>query len=240
MFSAISDFLVSLLYPQPCGACNGIAERFSNGSACDDCWSKTRIFTGGETLCSKCGTFLSERESLSGAFCHHCDDHRYDRARAAGIYENALAAEIIRLKTMPSLSKRSKRVFLDAFDKAGFDDVAIVMPVPLSGKRRLDRGFNQAELLAGLIAAGSGLILDEKSLVRKVHTPIHRAAMDRKARDLTVKNAFAITRPALIKGENILLVDDVLTSGATVSYCAKILKRNGAGKVSVFTLARAI
>jgi predicted amidophosphoribosyltransferase len=54
-----------------------------------------------------------------------------------------------------------------------------------------------------------------------------------------VRNAFAVTRPNLVTGENILLVDDVFTSGATVSYCAKVLKRNGAGKVYVFTLARA-
>lgn len=240
MLRTISDSLISLLYPQTCGSCNGIAERFSDGSACGECWSKTRIFTGSETLCSKCGTFLRERESTSEAFCHRCDDHKYDRARAAGIYENALVAEIIRLKTTPSLSNRSRHLILDAFDRSDFTDPTLVVPVPLSRKRRYDRGFNQAELLARLIAKSSGLPLDEKSLVRKVHTTIHRAAMDRKARDLTVKNAFAVTRPVLIRDQNILLVDDVLTSGATVSYCAKVLKRNGAGKVYVFTLARAV
>ena len=68
---------------------------------------------------------------------------------------------------------------------------------------------------------------------------MHRAGMDRKARGMTVKNAFDVSRPKLIGGKNILLVDDVLTSGETVSSCAKILKKKGAARVDVITLARA-
>ena len=64
--------------------------------------------------------------------------------------------------------------------------------------------------------------------------------MDKKARDLTVRNAFEVVKPDSVTGKNILLVDDVFTSGATASYCAKVLKKNGAGKVYVFTLARAV
>ncbi len=69
---------------------------------------------------------------------------------------------------------------------------------------------------------------------------MHRIGMDKKARELTVKNAFEITRPKLIEGKNVLLVDDVFTSGATASSCAKVLKKNGAVGVQVFTLARAV
>jgi predicted amidophosphoribosyltransferase len=64
--------------------------------------------------------------------------------------------------------------------------------------------------------------------------------MDRRARELTVENAFEVTRPNFIKGEKILLIDDVFTSGATGSYCAKALKKKGADRVYVLTLARAI
>ena len=69
---------------------------------------------------------------------------------------------------------------------------------------------------------------------------MHRIAMDKKARELTVVNAFEVTRPNLIAGQRILLVDDIFTSGATASACAKVLKKNGAVEVNVFTLARAI
>jgi predicted amidophosphoribosyltransferase len=64
--------------------------------------------------------------------------------------------------------------------------------------------------------------------------------MDRKARDMTVRNAFDVVRPKLIAGRSIILVDDVLTSGATASYCAKALKKSGAASVKVLTLARAV
>jgi predicted amidophosphoribosyltransferase len=63
--------------------------------------------------------------------------------------------------------------------------------------------------------------------------------MDRKARETTVKNAFEVCRPRLIEGKSVLLVDDIFTSGATVSNCANVLKKSGAASVEVFTLARA-
>jgi ComF family protein len=239
MFKAIADSLFALLYPQACHNCNSITENSADGSACSSCWEKTRIFSGEETLCARCGAYLSDSKSGAAAFCHHCDDHRYDLARAAGLYEHALAAEIIRLKTTPYVSRKTRGLLIAAIGDAPFHDATRVIPVPLSRKRELERGFNQAALLAGIVAKYAGIPLDERSLIRNVHTPIHRAAMDKKARDLTVRNAFTVTRPQLIKGENILLVDDVFTSGATASYCAKVLKRNGAGKVYVFTLARA-
>jgi competence protein ComFC len=239
MLKAITDSLFALLYPQACQNCNDISEWSAEGPACSACWEKTRIFSAKETMCAKCGSFLRDSDSLADTFCHHCDDHRYDLARAVGSYEHALAAEIIRLKTTPSVSRKTRDLLVRALDHAPFQDTSCIMPVPLSRKRQLERGFNQAELLAGIAAKHAGIPLDTKTLIRKVHTPIHRAAMDKKARDLTVRNAFAVTRPNLVKDENILLVDDVFTSGATVSYCAKVLKRNGAGKVYVFTLARA-
>jgi len=110
--------------------------------------------------------------------------------------------------------------------------------VPLSKKRRLERGFNQAEVLAKILAKQTCIKLDEKSLVRKIHTPMHRAAMDNKAREMSVKNAFEVKRPKFIEGERILLIDDVFTSGATASNCAKTLKDKSAKSVNVLTIAR--
>ena len=124
--------------------------------------------------------------------------------------------------------------------KADVTGADVIIPIPLSKKRKLERGFNQAEIIAAEIARASGIPIDAASLVRKLHTPIHRIGMDKKARELTVKNAFEVVRPRLIDGRNILLVDDVFTSGATASYCAKVLKKNGAKQVNVFTLARAV
>jgi predicted amidophosphoribosyltransferase len=101
------------------------------------------------------------------------------------------------------------------------------------------RGFNQSALLAKILSDETGIPLDEQSLKRNAHTIKYRAAMDKRARAETVENAFEVKRARLISGETILLIDDVLTSGATASACARALKETGAAKVYVLTVARA-
>ncbi len=239
MLSKIADSLLTLVYPQACQICDGSVENFVDGIACRSCWKKTRIFYGEETLCGKCGAFLQAKAVSFQTFCHRCDGHFYDSACAVGIYEYALSASVVNLKREPFVAKHLKNLFVSRFLKSHFQDVSIIMPVPLSGKRFFERGFNQAAVLAGVLSKETGVKYDEQSLVRKVHTPMHRAAMDTKARELSVKNAFEVKRPKLIEGERILLVDDVFTSGATVSVCAEALKKSGAEKVYILTLARA-
>ena len=240
MLKAVADSLLSLFYPQSCSVCTQSVENSSDGTACRECWERTRIFSDRDLLCAKCGVFLRESDQAAVTFCRRCDDHHYDTARAVGIYENALSASVIRLKHVPTVSKTPRKFLVDCFYHPQFVNTNLIVPVPLSKKRFLERGFNQAGVLARIVAKASGIALDEHSLVRVVHTPMHRVAMDRKARDMTVKNAFAVTRPNVINGRNILLIDDVLTSGSTVSHCARVLKKNGAGSVNVLTLARAV
>lgn len=114
------------------------------------------------------------------------------------------------------------------------------MPIPLSKQRMIERGFNQAEVIARSVARNTDIPVDSHSLVRTTHTPMHRAGMDKRARELTVINAFKVVRPNLVRGSRILLVDDVFTSGSTASDCAKTLKKAGAERVKVLTLAQAV
>lgn len=239
MLHKIRDSLLALAYPQACHGCHNSVESLDDGVACRACWAKTRIFSGSDTVCHKCGRFLSEKPGGRASFCHQCDDHLYDAARAVGLYENALQASVLSLKNEPFVAARLRRLFIRAFANADFNDADRLIPVPLSKKRRIERGFNQAAVLARVLAAHARLPIDEHSLTRAVHTPVHRAGMDNKARALTVKNAFQITRPKLVDGARILLIDDIFTSGATASACAEILKSKGADKVYVLTLARA-
>ena len=240
MFHKIYDSLLTVVYPQACTICEHNVENSADGVVCDACWEKTRIFSGEETLCHKCGAFLREGKTDFQTFCRRCDEHFYDVARAAGIYEHALAASILHLKTEPFASPRLKKLFASAFENSAFYDADLIVPVPLSKKRFLERRFNQAAVLAQILAKHTKIDLDEQSVARAIHTPVHRAAMDRKAREMTVKNAFEVKRPKFVENKTILLVDDVFTTGATVSNCAKVLKKKGAGKVYVFTVARAI
>jgi ComF family protein len=240
MLAKIYDSLLTLAYPQACQICQNSVENSSDGVVCDECWKKTLVFSGAETLCHKCGAFLQPKPSDFQTFCHRCDAHFYDVASAVGIYESALSASILHLKREPFVAKRLQKLFVSRFQESGFQDATKIVPVPLSKKRLLERGFNQAAVLAEILFKRTGIELDEQSLTRKTHTPMHRVGMDDKARETSVKNAFEAKRAKLIEGETILLIDDVLTSGSTVSSCAEVLKDKGARRVYALTLARAL
>ena len=240
MSRVLSDSVLSLLYPQACGVCCGEVDSSDDGDACFDCWNATRIFNGSEALCNKCGAFLFEGRNSGGQVrCGRCDEHSYDRAFAIGVYERALSASIIHLKRTPRIATRLKTLLTATMDRIPLDGPTIVVPVPLSTRRQRERGFNQAATIGLIIAKHVGLALDEKSLIRKVHTPMHRAGMDKKARAMTVKNAFAVVRPNLIERFHVILVDDIFTSGETASNCSRVLKESGAATVSVLTIAHA-
>ena len=238
MLKTIYDALLTVVYPQNCQICGSSVENSADGTACENCWRKTRIFAGKEVLCGKCGAFLREHKHSIETFCHRCDAHFYDAAKAVGVYGGALSVSIVHLKRNPFIAKKLRLLFLDAFENSGFDDADLIIPVPLSIKRSIERGHNQAEILGEIIAKKYRIAIDANSFVRVADTPMHRRAMDEKARELTVKNAFEVKRPNFIKDKKILLIDDVLTSGATVSSCAKSLKKAGAEKVYVLTVAR--
>ena len=240
MFHKIFDPLLTLVYPQACHVCENSVENLTDGVACRLCWEKTGVFSGAETLCAKCGAFLRPEPSNFQTFCHRCDEHFYDSAVAVGVYERALAAAVLHLKREPLVAKSLQKAFIARFQNSDFQVPTLIIPVPLSKKRFLERGFNQAAVLSKILSKKSGVKMDEQSLVRKIHTPMHRVGMDGKARALSVENAFEVKRPKLIESEKILLVDDVFTSGATVSNCAEALKKNGAEQVTVFTLARTL
>jgi ComF family protein len=240
MLAGIFDSLLTLAYPQACEICGNSVENLSNGLACRHCWEKTQIFSGAETLCAKCGAFLRDKSADFQTFCHRCDEHFYDAAAAVGVYEDALASSVLNLKREPFVAKYLQKLFVSRFEASTFQDVSLIVPVPLSKKRFLERGFNQAAVLSKILAKKTKINFDEQSLVRNVHTPIHRVGMDGKARAMSVENAFKVERPKFIENKKILLVDDVFTSGATASNCAKVLKKSGADKVYVFTLAKTL
>ncbi|HQY68470.1 MAG TPA: ComF family protein [Pyrinomonadaceae bacterium] len=240
MFKVFRDSLLSLIYPSQCCACDRLVENFDDGVACAICWQMTRLFDGSQMLCAKCGAYFNESSPNVNVFCRKCDEHHYDRAVAGGIYERAISASINRLKSHPVVARRVADVLTSVWDRSGFQNADLIIPVPLSDKRRIERGFNQSEILGTVISRRTGVEVDAHSLIRKIHTPIHRKAMDEKARELSVRDAFEVVRPKLIAGKHIVLIDDVFTSGSTVSNCSKVLKKSGAASVNVITLARAV
>ena len=237
------DAALALLYPLACAACGSTSvEARRDFPACAACWARTKIFTGDETLCWKCGAPAlgdvaeGAREAVR---CRRCEDQTFTGARACGAYEGALRASVLTLKREPRVGRRLARLMLEASGRTPLDRATRVVPVPLHPERQRERGFNQAALLARALAEGSGLPFDDASLVRTAHVEKHRAGMDVRGRRETVERAFRVARPRLVANERVLLVDDVLTTGATASACAGALLGAGATEVYVLTVARA-
>jgi len=166
----------------------------------------------------------------------------FDHARAIGRYEGPLREAIHLLKYRGKL--QVVRPLLDLalahfhahFQGAAFD---AVIPVPLHRRRLMQREFNQAAVLAHGLAAQLGIQVLERVLVRVRWTqPQVELSGDERRRNM--KGAFAMTDASLIDGKRVLVVDDVLTTGATVSEAAKTLKAAGATRVDVFALARVV
>ena len=242
-FNRLYDATLALLYPQACAACDaGHVERRADAPACAACWQATRIFTGAETCCWKCSALaLGEvtAEQRADVRCRRCEASAFTAARAVGMYEGALRAAILTLKREPYIGTRLAQLLCAAQRRPPLDVATLIAPVPLHPERERERGFNQATLLARALAQQTRLPLDEWSLARITHTMQHRAGMDARARHETVEAAFEVTRPRLIAGERVLLIDDVFTTGATVAACAHALKEAGATDVFVLTVARA-
>jgi ComF family protein len=246
---SLYDATLALLYPQACEVCGASVEARADGLVCATCWRETRIFSEDDTLCWKCGAPSNATISLASnatistekrmdVRCRRCDGDAYDGARACGVYQGALRASVLALKREPHVATRVARLLYETERRAPLSAATRIVPVPLHPERRRERGFNQATILGGALANLTGLPLDEWSLVRTRHTERHRAGMDAQARRESVADAFEVARPRLVENESILLIDDVLTTGATVSACAAALKAAGARSVFVLTLAR--
>ena len=241
--SALYDATLALVFPQACAVCGASVEARSCGVACAACWQRTRVFSAEDFVCRKCGLLAPGKvgeEQRREVRCGRCDAERFTAARACGVYEGALRASVLALKREPHVAPRLAQLLFEAARREPLRGATRVLPVPLHPERRRERGFNQAAVLAQSLARLTRLPFDEWSLVRSIPTTKHRAGTDARSRRESVENAFEVSRPRLVEMERVLLVDDVYTTGATVSSCAGALKMAGAREVYVLTVARPI
>jgi ComF family protein len=240
--STLYDAALALVYPQACAVCGGSVESRHDGIACAACWEATRMFADDDTLCWKCGAFtranVSEDRKKS-IRCRQCDEDSFSAARACGFYEGALRASVLELKREPYVATRLAHLMLAALQREPINSANLIIPVPLHPGRERERGFNQAALIARALARLSRVPLDEHCVVRSVHTERHRAGMDSRSRRESVAEAFAVRHAEVIAAKRVLLIDDVFTTGATVSACAAAINAAGAESVFVLTIARA-
>ena len=205
-----------------------------------------------EPVCTVCGILFESRNGINHV-CKKCGQKRpsYDKARAAGIYEGPLLWAVRKLKyhqevgvALP-LGKILQESFRRWWPQSSVD---MVIPVPLHPKKMRQRGFNQTFIMikewgkrdmGALNESGPLPSIDLKALVRIRYTK-PQAALSREERRKNLLGAFTVPDPDRIRHRNILLVDDVMTSGETVDICAKTLLKAGAARVDVLTLARAL
>ena len=250
------DSLFTLLFPVQCRVCEQPLEVFTTAPVCADCLASPQPYQGIE--CFRCGRFLSSGAALRGSarqgtsYCGVCrrnavqrdavprDVFAFEQARSFGAYEGTLQSLIQRLKYdgYRPLAKPLGRFLAEAARRLEEQSFDLVIPVPLHPRRQRQRGFNQAALLAAEVSKFLNIPSGAKDCVRVRDTRPQtglRAAERRK----NVAGAFDVPEPERVRGRRVLLIDDVLTTGATAHACAQALRKAGARGVWVGTLARA-
>ena len=235
--------VADLIWPRTCAvsSCSRPSDR-PDRHICSLCFSSLPFLeAGGE--CSVCGMPVPA-ETHHEFVCETClaDRPAFDRARSALRYAHAAEELVQSFKYRHALHLAEDfGDLMEAALRAKFEYSAIdvVMPVPLHPHRLHERGFNQSEMLAETLASRIGRRLDAHSLVR-IRDTEHQARISGQARRSNLNAAFAVMRPEYVRGRTILLVDDVMTTGATLSGCAQMLRGAGASRIWCLTLARAV
>lgn len=227
---------LDLLFPPLCIACRApVAEP---GSFCATCWQDIRFLDG--PMCTRCG--VPFEFELDGE-CAAClaQPPAYDKARAVMRYDEHSRAPILALKhgdrldLVPGFTR-----WLDRGGRRLLDETDVILPVPLHRSRLWKRRYNQSAELARALGRLTGKPVALTALVRARATPSQGEMVSAKARRRNMLGAFRVRRTPLLENARVLLVDDVLTTGATVEACARALKRAGARAVFVLALARSI
>ncbi len=236
LFSALVDHV----YPPACLACGTGVD--AQGTLCPACWVKMPFIE--RPFCERLGTPFGQDLGpglISPAA--QSDPPVFARARAVATYEEGPARLLVqrlkygdRLDLAPAMARWMARAGAELTAEAD-----LIVPVPLHRLRLWRRRFNQAALLAQFVARQAGLPCDGLALARIRRTP-PQVGLTREGRAQNVQGAFKVPEKAMgkVAGARILLIDDVLTSGATLNAAARVLLRAGAARVDALTFARVV
>lgn len=220
----VIHIILDALFPPKCAGCGVGKVRICSacakeseyrGSECFFCGTKA----GATHICLLC----TKNNPLEGIFW----PWRYNTERARAI----IAAYKYRKKRALALPLAA--YMASALASAPIAGELVAVPVPLHQSKKRERGFNQAEFLAVCL----GMPTLRNAVIRIKETPPQARAASRRAREAQVKGAFLVARPERVKGKNILIVDDVATTGATIREIARVLKKSGAGKLYAAVIA---
>lgn len=246
---AAAGAVLDLFWPPGCEACGQGLEPGRRGPLCEDCRRELPLVLS--RACPRCAMPLGPfEETHGGCYCASCGDYNlvFHRAATAGLHEGPLAALVRRYKYSP----RGGGAYLAGYlvelllarlrlpeCPVATGDVDLLCPAPMHWARRLERGFDHGAELARLLARRLGLKLEMGNLVKPRATP-PQAGLARAARLSNLDGAFAVRRPERFRDRVVLLLDDVLSTGATLEQCARALRAAGAREVRVAAVARAV
>ncbi len=231
--------VLDAVYPPTCAMCD--AETVQTGHLCAACWRGTRFLSGG--VCELCGAPLAG-ESEPGDRCDEClfTSRPWSRGRAALAYEGRARTFVLRLKhgdrldLVPPAARWMVRAGAPIWPEA-----PLLVPIPIHWMRRLRRRYNQAALLAHGIARLTGAEVAPMALIRIRHTaPMQDRTRAQRAEDLADAIAPHPRQGGRMAGRSVMLVDDVMTSGATLAAAARAARAAGAADVRVLALARVV
>jgi ComF family protein len=237
---ALKD-LSEVIFPPQCLGCAEIMHPLNDQIFCSACKEKINFITG--NICHICGTTFPDSPAESH-LCGDCLEAKpyFSYARAIFSYENIILNAIHQFKYKSNISAGEILASFMAgfsFPDIDFTDYSLIIPVPLHVKRLRERGFNQSLILARALGEKKQIPVDFSALKRHKFT-LTQTGSNKKERKQNIKGAFEVSDKKIIAGKNIILIDDVCTTGATANECAKTMIKAGARKVSVLTLARVL
>jgi ComF family protein len=230
--------VIDLVFPPRCPLCGeGLAVQ---AGLCASCWGELAI--PGEPSCASCQRPFAEG-TPDGSLCAPClaEPPRHDGIAAGTLYNDASRRLVLAFKHGRRIALAPLLGRFVAARLPQINPAWIVVPVPLHRWRLWRRGFNQAALLGREVTRQNGAVLLVDALLRRKATPM-LGGLGRKARARALSGSISVNpkRAAMLKGASVVLVDDVLTSGATSDACVSALKRAGAERVVIACFARVL
>ena len=240
LFKTLFLTILELIYPEEdiCFICDTYDDSINEEHICLKCKENLRFI--GDNKCSICGKPLQADAVIKK--CYNCRRHPYyfSKAVAALEYEGTIKEVIYKYKygNKPYIYKALGALLVQAIRESDINtnDIDIIVPVPLHRFKIIKRGFNQSELLANYISHAFNIPVSVKNLVRNKMT-VRQNNLDRLNRRSNIKGAFKIKKKDDFVGKNIILVDDIFTTGITADECSKELVQAGACDITVVTLA---